>query len=247
MHVSGKIPSFTLIRSSSSTDSVLVAPRLHLPIDLSATTSVTRGLVGDTAFAVLPAITSRTTFILTLVSQIPPLAKLFYDPKPTNFLPALVLSAYSSFLFSWHVHEKAILLCLLPATLLCLRDRRYLAAFRPLAVAGHASLFPLLFTAKEAPIKIVYTLAWLVAFLVTFDKLAPAPSSPSRRRIFLFDRLETLYTIAVAAVIAYGSVFHELIFGQHSMEFVPLMLISVTCAVGIVSSWLGFMGVYLSE
>lgn len=225
---------------------MIVAPRLRLPIDLSATKSVTRGLVGDTAFAVLPAITPNITHILVLVSQFPSLAKLFYDPKPANFLPALVLSAYSSFLFSWHVHEKAILLCLLPATLLCLRDRRYLAAYRPLAVAGHASLFPLLYTAKEAPIKIVYTLAWLVAFLVAFDKLAPAPSSPSRKRIFLFDRIETLYTIAVAFVITYGAVIHNLIFGQQ-WEFVPLILISITCAAGVIASWLGFMGVYLSE
>ena len=31
-------------------------------------------------------------------------------------------------------------------SLIALKDRRYLGAFRPLAVAGHVSLFPLLFT-----------------------------------------------------------------------------------------------------
>ena len=31
-------------------------------------------------------------------------------------------------------------------SLVALRDRRFLGAFRPLAVAGHVSLFPLLFT-----------------------------------------------------------------------------------------------------
>ena len=47
-----------------------VAPYLKLPIDSEAVNSVTRGLVGDTAFAVMPDITPRVTFILTLAAQI---------------------------------------------------------------------------------------------------------------------------------------------------------------------------------
>lgn len=86
----------------------------------------------------------------------------------------LTLCGYASFLFGWHVHEKAILLVIVPFSLLCLKDRRYLGAFRPLAVSGHVSLFPLLFTAHEFPIKVVYTILWLVVFLLVFDRLAPA-------------------------------------------------------------------------
>lgn len=63
---------------------------------------------------------------------------------------------------------------IIPFSLIALKDRRYLGAFRPLAVSGHVSLFPLLFTAQEFPIKVVYTITWLIAFLLTFDKLAPA-------------------------------------------------------------------------
>ena len=72
------------------------------------------------------------------------------------------------------MHEKAILLVIIPFSLLALQDRRYLGAFRPLAVAGHVSLFPLLFTAMEFPVKVVYTIFWLVAILLAFDRLAPA-------------------------------------------------------------------------
>jgi alpha-1,3-glucosyltransferase len=46
------------------------APYLKLPVDSSAVQSVTRGLVGDTAFAVLPNVTPRMTFVLTLAAQI---------------------------------------------------------------------------------------------------------------------------------------------------------------------------------
>jgi hypothetical protein len=47
-----------------------VAPRLGLEVNREAVNSVTRGLVGDTSFAVLPDVVPLTTFVLTLGSQI---------------------------------------------------------------------------------------------------------------------------------------------------------------------------------
>ena len=49
---------------------LVIAPYFGLAIDRNAITSVTRGLVGDTAFAILPNITPRTCFILTVFFQI---------------------------------------------------------------------------------------------------------------------------------------------------------------------------------
>lgn len=104
----------------------------------------------------------------------PFLIRLFFKPSWDAFIGAVTLCGYASFLFGWHVHEKAILLVIIPFSLVALKDRRYLGAFRPLAVAGHVSLFPLLFTAAEFPLKTVYTIFWLVLFLLVFDRLAPA-------------------------------------------------------------------------
>lgn len=104
----------------------------------------------------------------------PALIKLFLRPTWSNFVATTTLCAYASFLFGWHVHEKAILLVIIPFSLIALNDRRHLGAFRPLAVAGHVSLFPLLFTASEFPVKVAYTIFWLMAFLLAFDRLAPA-------------------------------------------------------------------------
>jgi hypothetical protein len=47
-----------------------VAPRLGLKVDPEAVNSVTRGLVGDTSFAVLPDVVPLTCFLLTLSAQI---------------------------------------------------------------------------------------------------------------------------------------------------------------------------------
>lgn len=211
-------------------------------VDKNALQSVTRGLVGDTAFAVLPEISPRTCFVLTLFFQVLPLIKLFSQPTWETFIGAVTLCGYASFLFGWHVHEKAILLVIIPFSLIALRDRRHLGAFRPLAVAGHVSLFPLLFTPAEFPIKTLYTITWLVVFLMAFDRLAPASNKP---RIFLLDRFSTLYIAVSIPLILYCSLLHQIIFGK-SYEFLPLMFTSSYTAIGVVGSWLGYMVVYFT-
>ena len=183
--------------------------------------------------------------MLTLFFQILPLLKLFFATTPTweRFIGAVTLCGYASFLFGWHVHEKAILLVIIPFSLIALRDRRHFGAFRPLAVAGHVSLFPLIFTPAEFPIKTVYTIFWLVLFLTAFDRLAPASNKP---RIFLLDRFSTLYIAISIPLIAYCSLFHQIIFGT-SYEFLPLMFTSSYTAIGVVGSWIGYMVVYFTS
>ena len=156
---------------------------------------------------------------------------------------AITLCAYASFLFGWHVHEKAVLLIIIPFSLIAIKDRRYFSAFRPLAVAGHVSLFPLVFTATEFPIKTVYTIFWLVLFLFVFDRVAPVSEQP---RIFIFDRLSLLYLTVAIPLILYCSLVHQLIFGLNRYEFLPLMFMSSYSALGVVGSWVGFMVVYFT-
>lgn len=229
----------------SFTDRVLiyVAPYLKLHVNQDAVTSVTRGLVGDTSFAVLPEITAQMTFILTIIFQVIPLIKLFSDPTWDTFIGAVTLCGYASFLFGYHVHEKAILLVIIPFSLIALKDRRYLGAFRPLAVAGHVSLFPLLFTTAEFPIKTIYTIFWLVFFLLAFDRLAPASN---KSRVFLLDRFSLLYIAISIPLIVYCSLLHGIVFGQ-KLEFLPLMFMSSYSAVGVVGSWVGFLVVFFTS
>ncbi|PHH61131.1 hypothetical protein CDD81_748 [Ophiocordyceps australis] len=229
----------------SMADRVLihVAPRLGLAVKSEALQSVTRGLVGDTAFAVLPEVSPRLCFALTLLFQALPLGKLMLQPTWDNFIGAVTLCGYASFLFGWHVHEKAILLVIIPFSLIALRDRRHLSAFRPLAVAGYVSLFPLLFTPAEFPIKTVYTVFWLVLFLMAFDRLAPASNKP---RFFLLDRFSTLYIAVSIPLIVYTSLLHAVMFGKR-YEFLPLMFTSSYSAIGVVGSWAGYMVVYFTS
>ena len=222
---------------------ISVAHPLKLQVDQKAIQSVTRGLVGDTSFAILPNITKEHCFGLTVAFQLFALTKLWSQPIWDTFVGTVTLCGYASFLFGWHVHEKAILLVLVPFSLLALKDRRYLGAFRPLAVAGHVSLFPLLFTTAEFPVKSAYTVFWLILFLCAFDRLAPASNRP---RVFLLDRFSLLYIALSVPLVAYCSLFHRLLFGG-KYEFFTLMFTSSYSAIGVIGSWVGFMVVYFTS
>jgi len=240
---------------------IFFAPRLGFHVQTAAINSVTRGLIGDTAFAVLPEISPRLTFLLTVIFQLLPLMKLFARPSFENFIGAVTFCAYASFLFGWHVHEKAILLVIFPFrfvspvfdldyrlsyltncanSLLALKDYRHFATFCPLVVAGHFSLFPLLFTAPELPIKIVYTSMWLVVFLVTFEKLVTVSSTGPG---WFLSWASTFFIMLSIPLITYTSFIHGIFF-RDKYEFLPLLLISSYSAVGIVASWIGFFWLY---
>ena len=49
-------------------------------------------------------------------------------------------------MFGWHVHEKAILLVIIPMILLATDSREYARHFILISITGHVSLFPLIFT-----------------------------------------------------------------------------------------------------
>ncbi|KAF9106004.1 glycosyl transferase [Mortierella sp. GBA35] len=171
----------------------------NLSLDASALSATTRGLVGDTAFGVLPTVTAQHTLILTVLLQIPSLISVFRKPTFDRFVGSVVLSAFASFLAGWHVHEKAILLCTVTmsvaianqiggspnsgagagalsaseqkgSSVLTPRDVR---AFMIVSLAGYIGLWPLFFTRPETPIKVLITAIWFVVVGSGLDQCIP--------------------------------------------------------------------------
>jgi alpha-1,3-glucosyltransferase len=126
-------------RSCRSLTSIPAAKRFHVDLAVSSAgiASTSRGLVGDTNFAVLPDITPLHCFILTGLTQVVRAASLFRllqhpvkflqadstkvqliplwrRPSYKAFLQAIAACGFSSFMFGWHVHEKAVMLVLVP-------------------------------------------------------------------------------------------------------------------------------------
>lgn len=156
-------------------------------INESGVASSSRGLVGDTVFAVLPNVKPVHTFVITVAFQLVRLpsvdspiisliingvikvwlVKLWRNPTYKSFLTALTLSGWTSFLFGWHVHEKAVLLVLIPLrqvgiaarvnhlshfhSLLAAERQAYFRTFLLASVAGVFSLFPLIFNPTGGP------------------------------------------------------------------------------------------------
>lgn len=91
---------------------------------------------------------SRAALLLTLACITPPCVLLFLRPRQQALLPAFAATAWGFFLCSYQVHEKNVLLPLLPMTLLLATDRGLHPATR--AWVGFANilacwtLYPLL-------------------------------------------------------------------------------------------------------
>ncbi|XP_074073074.1 dolichyl pyrophosphate Glc1Man9GlcNAc2 alpha-1,3-glucosyltransferase isoform X2 [Macrotis lagotis] len=148
---------------------------------------------------------------------------------PRGFLRCLIVCALSSFMFGWHVHEKAILLAILPMSLLSVGKSQDAGIYLLLTTTGHYSLFPLLFTAPEFPIKVLLMLLFTVYSFSSLKTLF--------RKEKLLNWMETIYLIGLGPL----EICCELLFPftpwKLKYPFVPLFLTSVYCAAGITYAW----------
>ncbi|KAM6172763.1 dolichyl pyrophosphate Glc1Man9GlcNAc2 alpha-1,3-glucosyltransferase isoform 10-T10 [Erethizon dorsatum] len=102
--------------------------------------------------------------------------------------------------------------------------------FLILTTTGHYSLFPLLFTTPELPIKILlmllFTIYSISSLMMLFRKEKP-----------LFNWMETFYLLGLAPL----EVCCEFVFPFTSWRlkypFIPLLMTSVYCAVGVTYAW----------
>ncbi|KAG0294060.1 glycosyl transferase [Linnemannia gamsii] len=202
----------------------------NLALDESALSATTRGLVGDTAFGVLPTVTAQHTLILTVLLQIPSLISVFRKPTFDRFIGSVVLSAFASFLAGWHVHEKAILLCTVTMSVaianqigaspnsganagafstsdqkgslpLTPRDVR---AFMIVSLAGYIGLWPLFFTRPETPIKVLITAIWFVVVGSGLDQCIP--KQPKSNGVVLTNKSMLRYFSVLERLYVFGCI-----------------------------------------
>lgn len=177
------------------------------------------------------------------------------------WLLAVCLVGLAAFMFGWHVHEKALLLPLMP--LLCvsaklLREgvvgslrfasrppsRIALHSFAAPASPALARLFvvmsafvtyaqtPLLFGATEAPLNVLLPTAYhFFAVAVLGAGFGDDPLLASR----------SWHSVAVGALPVLHLVVTALGVVLPALPFLPLLLTSVTCALGVVACWLALL------
>jgi alpha-1,3-glucosyltransferase len=203
---------------------------------------MTSGLVGEMGHQVLPSISPLMTMILTLLAMCPSLVKLWFKPSvPVDFLKTIVCCGYGSFLFGWHVHEKAVMMITLPMCLLALGDKKFMRIYLLLSFAGHISLFPLLYTSAETLIKItifiIYSTSSLLLLPLSFKGARRSSSSIlSVTGLTSIDILMIIMFLIVPQI--YCTALHGLFGFMLSYPFIPLLITSVSCAIVVLWTWI---------
>ncbi|CAK9133465.1 unnamed protein product [Ilex paraguariensis] len=242
-------------------DKLLAFLLMRLGFHIQApTASFTGGLVGDSSpFAVLPTITPLITFIMVLLAISPSLVRAWRDPQPRLITRWVVYAYTCGFLFGWHVHEKASLHFLIPLGIVVLQSREDASHYFLLSIVSCYSLFPLLYEAQEYPIKLLLLLLhailmWL-GFSAYFSKTKAAEASDPGQRggdkfglkrsrgsgsndiRFRIGWIMKVYLLGLLVVETWGQFLHPILLGNR-LPFLPLMLISIYCAFGMMYSWI---------
>lgn len=225
------------------------ADRVLLRLQGRALASASRGKVGDSLFGVLPTISPSVCFTLALGATLVYMVPLWRTPSFRHLVVATVLCALTSFAVGWHVHEKAILLAALPLSLVASHSYAYWRTFQLLSATAIVTLFPLLFTHLEMPIKLLYSYLWyiLVVRLLHRRILRPMPTNLGE----IVHWLESQYLRGLAMLALATNVVWPLVtalrpqWAPEHIAFLPLMLTSVYGATGIVYVWVRLSVLYL--
>jgi len=126
---------------------------------------------------------------------------------------------------------------IVPLALLAFETREDKKLFFLLSSIGHFSLFPLVFTPAEAPIKILYFFGYTFAsYRFLASNLVPSSSSDKP----LLNLVEKVYVAGMGVVQIYVGCGHWLLGLSERLPFLPLMIMSCYCAVGILYVWIKF-------
>lgn len=125
----------------------------------------------------------------TVLSCLPSMVQQVMAPSSTGFLYGLLNSSFAFYLFSFQVHEKSILLPLLPASLLALEERRPL---KWLIFNALFSMFPLLCRDKLVlPYFALHALFMLLYHAPCGHGGRPRNARPNNTKFYYFDSFET--------------------------------------------------------
>ncbi|XP_018496303.1 probable dolichyl pyrophosphate Glc1Man9GlcNAc2 alpha-1,3-glucosyltransferase [Galendromus occidentalis] len=191
--------------------------------------TITKGLVQEAKFAVLPNVPSWLTIVAALVLMTPSLYKLFRKPCREAFLHSVVYCGCVSFLVGFHVHEKAILIPLLGLLPLAVRRPELSGLFVAFSATGHFSLFPLLPNEQERFLKTALVLLYAFYIHKALSALRGRPA---------LARLSKIYLLGLAPLFLYTEIISKVMPSRY--EFLPLMGTSVYCAIGILHCFIPF-------
>lgn len=225
--------------------------------------SATSGLVGDFQFTCVPAVPASFSMLVVVVMTLPLVWKIMFEPHfhsagtdgggkiPTMrkglFVKSVVYSAMTLFMFGYHVHEKAILVALVPMTMILapssavddsafaneLEKERWHAVYLQVSAAGVTSLLPLLMNREELALKGILCFGFLVGAHVLV--------SPACGRFY--SRINLGSIIALCFLFIFNEIVHPILFWNEAQQtlrypFLPLLLYSSVCSLMLLHAYL---------
>jgi alpha-1,3-glucosyltransferase len=228
---------------------------------------LTRGLVGAGGFAVLPAVGPRGAAAAALAAAAPGLAAAWRAARaPARFPAAAARAALAAFCFGYHVHEKAILMIIIPLALAAAEGAppafgfaSSAAEYAFLSTLGTYALFPLLHRPAEAPLRALLLAAYTACALPALaapdapllealgcggegvgggNGAAAGGEAKARRRAKqpLLSRGEAAWLWGLLPLELYCAWGHAALLGGR-LPFAPLAATSAYCGAGVVWAW----------
>ncbi|CAL0317367.1 unnamed protein product [Lupinus luteus] len=150
------------------------------------------------------------SFTATIITCLPSMVQQIKSPSNRGFLYALLNSSFSFYLFSFQVHEKSILLPLLPASLLAMEDP---STFKWFVQFAMLSMFPLLCRDDLA--------APYFALLALFTLIFNAPGQHIvKENNFLYHYLGTR---TMNFILCFSAILHIVYLTMHPPEKYPFL------------------------
>ncbi|KAJ8275839.1 hypothetical protein COCON_G00075910 [Conger conger] len=201
-------------------------------VDRLPKASMTGGLVQEFQHSVLPSVSPSATLVCTVISILPAVFSAWFRPSGVRgFLRCVIICALGSFMFGWHVHEKAVLMAILPLSLMAVERKEDARIFLILATTGHFSLFPLFFTAPELPIKVLLMLLFSLYSFTSLKMLFRHEGS-------LLSVPEAVYLTGLIPLEVFCEFVYPWTTWQQTLPFIPLLVTSVYCALGVSYSFI---------
>ncbi|GMH33524.1 hypothetical protein BSKO_01358 [Bryopsis sp. KO-2023] len=221
----------------ASLDKGLVVLFGMMEVPVRSESNTAGGLVGAGRFSVLPQIAPSVSLCLVFLAMLPAVTLLWRKPFPRFFLETIAYAFMCGFVWGYHVHEKAILTVLIPVTFAAFRPSIFSSLRNDLlhfSTVAHYSLLPLFFGAQEYPIKLCLVVIYCMLVHVSMNQDSRTGNDGWLGKWAC--RVQNFHLWGLILVEVYCSLLHRLLFDE-ALPFVPLMLTSFYCGVGVLWHW----------
>jgi len=156
------------------------------------------------------------------------------------FIHAVAFSSFSGFMLGYHVHEKAIMTSIIPLSLLATTSRENARLFTRTCLFGIFGLLPLLFRTDELLLKVALFTSWMSGVIFILERIVfkNGKSGQREKGRGLLTAMDKLAVGVLVLLLTFMEIIHPIKFmPQGKYEFMPLMMTSVFCAMGLLHCW----------